>query len=249
MNIREAIRNVKIGLTVVTGVAAVFGCAFVATTLIATAAEEEQAGVEAAVNEPSVESIDRPASDGRRPGPEARGPSFTDIDRDGDGTISEEEFGSYLSYAPPRRFREAPRGRDGWGDRRPRFEGPPPRRERFEDSDFGRALREDGYRPRDEHFRPPPPSRGGQYDDRFSPSRRPPGPPPHFARGGQGGGRGPRGFDGPGGRGPGGGGQCDHGEGHGGRGFGPPPRRQGAGRGSGGYGPEGYGPPPRRPGY
>ena len=118
MNIREAIRNVKIGLTVVTGVAAVFGCAFVATTLVATAAEEEQAGVEAPVNEPSVESIDRPAPDGRRPGPEARGPSFTDIDRDGDGTISEEEFGSYLSYAPPRRFREAPRGRDGWGDRR-----------------------------------------------------------------------------------------------------------------------------------
>ena len=76
MDIRELIRNAKISLCVVTGVAAIFGCAFVATTLVAAAAEEEQAGATDPADKQSDESVTEPAPNAPGQAPQPRRPAF-----------------------------------------------------------------------------------------------------------------------------------------------------------------------------
>lgn len=244
MNTKEAIRNAKIGLTVITGVTAIFIGAFVVATLAAFAAEDYQDSVKAPsedqVDVPDTEPLPEAAPQAEAPGPAAAPPlrpGFRDIDRDGDGAITEEEFRAFRSMAPSARFADAPRSRDDRGNRRPRREARAPREERYDNRDFERGPRDDRYDARGDDFGPPPRPRGGQYDDRFDSgdrySQRPP-----FPHGGRNRDWGPGQFVGRG-EGP-----CDRNSDGDERSFGPPPGRRGDE-----FGRDDYRRPPRRPDF
>ncbi len=174
MKLQEMIRNLKTSLAVATGIVAIFGGVFIATTFVVSAAEEAQTPAPTATPETDVSVAPPPAAPTPAPEPSRRrGPAFTDMDADGNGSISQEEFDAFRPAGPPPRFEDdafdgpprAPRA-DRYDDRAYR-QGPPERR--YDDGAYSpraeRGPRDGG--PRGDGFGPPPPPPGGRYDDRF----------------------------------------------------------------------------------